>query len=125
MPHIRVEITDNINIDHNRLLTAINRTLTCSGEFYEADIKSRVVTLHHYLAGNDASAGFVHCQLELMAGRSDAIKSSLAKALLDTLTDHMPKSTNAIQSSVHVTELNPACYTKAIFYKQDMPNLRS
>lgn len=123
MPHIRVEITDNISIDHTRLLTAINRTLVCSGEFKEADIKSRIVTLHHYLAGCDASAGFVHCQLELMVGRSDAIKSSLAKALLDTLTDHMPKSANAIQSSVHVTELNPACYTKAIFNKQDMPTL--
>ena len=123
MPHIRVEITDNISFDHNRLLTAINRTLTCSGEFNETDIKSRVVTLKHYLAGSDASAGFVHCQLELMAGRSDTIKSSLAKALLDTLTDHMPKSANAIQSSVHVTELNPVCYTKAIFNKQDMPPL--
>ena len=125
MPHIRVEITDNLSMDHNKLLTAINRTLTCSGEFNEADIKSRVVPLHYYLAGNDASAGFVHCQLELMAGRSDAIKISLAKALLDTLTDHMPKSANAIQSSVHVTELNPACYTKAIFNKQEMPTLRS
>ncbi|MEW9799731.1 5-carboxymethyl-2-hydroxymuconate Delta-isomerase [Alteromonas sp. CYL-A6] len=125
MPHIRIEVTDNISIAFNKLLAAINRTLICSSEFKEADIKSRVVPLQFYLASNDKSAGFIHIQLELMAGRSDALKASLAQALLETLSSFICDTKLTIQSSVHVSELNPACYAKALFNKQDIPALTS
>ena len=125
MPHIRIEVTANISIAFDKLLAAINRTLIGSGEFKEADIKSRVVPLQHYLTGNDKSAGFIHCQLQLMAGRSDALKASLAQALLETLSDFICDTELTIQSSVHVTELHPSCYVKAFFNQQDLSTLTS
>lgn len=121
MPHLSVQASANITIKQpERLLRQLNNCLWQSGHFKQPqDIKARILAMESFLVGveDDQQAhGFVYMQLKLMPGRSDAVKSQLATALLDCAKVELAaqlSSRVSVQLCVEVEELN-ASYQKQL-----------
>jgi len=116
MPHLVVEYTNNLlpGFDAVQALATLNRALIASGQFEEADIKSRAVVLDTFLVGTaPAGRAFVHARLDLLSGRSAAVKRELSAALLAALSRACPERTDLeIQLSVEIADLDRDSYAK-------------
>lgn len=115
MPHLTLEYTDNLApFDARVALLAMNRVLLASGQFEEADIKSRALRLDSYVIGTLAlPRGFVHVELAMLDGRSLAMRRQLAADLLKALRqsgDWPPRID--VQCSVDIQEMNRSSYAK-------------
>ncbi|MES2026637.1 MAG: hypothetical protein V4448_13900 [Pseudomonadota bacterium] len=66
MPHVTVEYTSNLfSLDTGKILQKLNAALAASGNFEEADIKSRAIKLDDYVVGTSADTrarGFFTCE---------------------------------------------------------------
>jgi 5-carboxymethyl-2-hydroxymuconate isomerase len=92
MPHLVIEITNNITLDQPKLLANANAALVASGEFKEPDIKSRCIVLQSYRQGTEQRRdGFIHATLSVLSGRSDAIKKAVAESVRDAIVAALPK----------------------------------
>lgn len=116
MPHLTLEYTENLlpGFAPGGALMGLNRVLVASGQFQEADIKSRAVVLDTFLVGTaPAGRAFVHARLALLSGRSPAAKRELSDALLAALSRACPERTDLeIQLSVEIADLDRASYAK-------------
>jgi 5-carboxymethyl-2-hydroxymuconate isomerase len=78
MPHFIVEYTSNIKSEARipQLLAKVNETLIAQGGvFPTGGIRSRAIELTDYcIADGQADYAFVHCNLKIGAGRTDAQK---------------------------------------------------
>lgn len=123
MPHIT--ITHSENIHHKnwsgiclQLHPLIAKTLPTELN----SIKSRVFKATDYVVGDgDAANAFVHCHIEVMPGRCDAIKKLCSTTCLKQLTDALTAASSHlnVQISVHVSELDDSNYVKQQIPKQE------
>ncbi|MBE9609755.1 5-carboxymethyl-2-hydroxymuconate Delta-isomerase [Chitinilyticum piscinae] len=119
MPHCILEYSSNIidQPDYRALLLTIHDTLMQSGQFELADIKSRVIRHEQFLIGDGNPAlAFVTCTLQLLAGRSDAVKTALAEALQQRLVAAFPRSLAQLQCSITVQlcDIHRASYQRKV-----------
>lgn len=119
MPHITIEVSpDLIDFDSARALERVNRVLAESGQFDDADIKSRVLRLPDVLVGTTGtSQGFVHATLRLLAGRSQQSRAALSAGILQALISSLPAEAGwqrPVQVSVEVVEMDRPTYAKKV-----------
>jgi 5-carboxymethyl-2-hydroxymuconate isomerase len=117
MPHLTIEITNNIELDQHRLLTNANAALLASGEFNEPDIKARCIVLHTFRQGTqERRDGFIHATLSILSGRTDEVKTALAETVRDVIAAEVKTDACGIgiQISVDVRDMQRAIYGKAV-----------
>ena len=92
MPHFIVEYTSNIKSEARipQLLAKVNETLIApGGVFPTGGIRSRAIELTDYcIADGQADYAFVHCNLKIGAGRTDAQKKKVCNELFAAIKDH-------------------------------------
>ncbi|QYY28851.1 MULTISPECIES: 5-carboxymethyl-2-hydroxymuconate Delta-isomerase [Cupriavidus] len=120
MPHLVIEITENtrLNCSPEELLDEANAALLASGEFGEADIKSRCIMLSTFRQGVEAAErAFVHARLSILDGRELAVRRALGQAVCDVIAEAVRPATaegQSVQISVEVREMERASYAKQI-----------
>lgn len=105
MPHCILEASDNLldEPDWPGLLAELHRTLVATGLFAEADLKSRVIRHGIFRVADGApDRAFVTLDVQVMEGRSDAVKASLSDALLPLLVRAFPRSAAGMRLNVTV-----------------------
>jgi 5-carboxymethyl-2-hydroxymuconate isomerase len=92
MPHFTIEYTSNIKAEAHipQLLAKANEILMAQGGvFPTGGIRSRAVELEDYcIADGQADYAFVHCNLKIGGGRSEADKKKVCDQLFDALKEH-------------------------------------
>lgn len=117
MPHLTLEVTNNLrlSVDATTLLQAAHRALLASGVFAAADVKSRLLWLDTFCVGQADAAekaeGFIHAQLDLLAGRPPEVRQSLAEAVVAALKAHIAPS-QPVQISCLMREMEHSHYAK-------------
>ncbi len=119
MPHITIEVSPTLtDFDASRTLERVNHVLAASGQFDDADIKTRVLRLHEALVGTEGAAqGFVHATLRLLSGRSPATRAALSASVLEALLGSLPAAggmQRPVQVSVDVVEMDRSTYAKQV-----------
>ncbi len=120
MPHITIEYTAGLSdFDAASALSKVNQALARSGQFEDADIKSRALALRDVLVGTaeGTSQGFVHATLRLLSGRSEQVRASVSAAVLEALVGSLPAQAGGqreVQVSVDVVEMDRATYAKRV-----------
>ncbi len=105
MPHCILEASDNLldEPDWPGLLAELHHTLVATGLFAEADIKSRVIRHGLFRVADGApDRAFVTLDVQVMEGRSDAVKAALSDALLPVLVRAFPRSAEGMRLNVTV-----------------------
>jgi 5-carboxymethyl-2-hydroxymuconate isomerase len=92
MPHFIVEYTANIKAEADipKLLAKANAILIAQdGIFPIGGIRSRAIELHDYsIADGQADYAFVHCNLKIGAGRTEAQKKKVGDELFAAIQAH-------------------------------------
>lgn len=92
MPHLTIEYTSNIKAEARipELLAKANASLIAqNGLFPIGGIRSRAIELTDYcIADNQADYAFVHCNLKIGSGRTEADKKRVCDQLFDAIKDH-------------------------------------
>jgi 5-carboxymethyl-2-hydroxymuconate isomerase len=92
MPHFIVEYTSNIKTESSipQLLSKVNEILIAQGGvFPTGGIRSRAIELHEYcIADGRPDYAFVHCNLKIGAGRTEAEKKKVCDQLFEAIKDH-------------------------------------
>jgi 5-carboxymethyl-2-hydroxymuconate isomerase len=119
MPHCTVEYSANLVDDPNwsEILLKIHDKFIATGQFVAADIKSRVVRQENYLIGRgEADQSFVTLHLQMLDGRSDAIKNELSGMALDVLIAAFPRSLAEQKCSitVQVSDIHRPSYQRHV-----------
>ena len=117
MPHLILEHTTNLsNFDSTAALGQLNQSLIETGEFNEADIKSRAIPLTQFLIGTEATQrAFIHLKLYILSGRSAALKKQLSTQLLATLSQIFNAHKNIeTQLCVEVIDIDRDSYSKVV-----------
>ncbi|MDO8299853.1 5-carboxymethyl-2-hydroxymuconate Delta-isomerase [Lacisediminimonas sp.] len=88
MPHLTAQYTSNLRgLDIPAILARINQTVTESGLFSEADIKSRAVPLDAFKVGVSAQPRAFFHLVVAMSALGDSVERQLAQSLADALDD--------------------------------------
>jgi 5-carboxymethyl-2-hydroxymuconate isomerase len=117
MPHCILEASDNLldQPDWARLLNDLHDTLVATGLFSEADIKSRVI-LHPLFRVADGAPdrAFVTLEVQVLDGRTDAVKAQLSASLMAMLARAFPRTSAAMRLNltVQITDLHRASYQR-------------
>lgn len=112
MPHFIVEYAAPLqaDIDPQTLVEDACGAGAQSGLFGPGDIKGRAHAVEHYLTAGTRQP-FVHVDVRLLPGRTDAQKKDLAQRVFDALAARVPAN---VTLSVEVNELHAASYTKRL-----------
>ena len=97
MPHFVLEYTRNIKDEAHipELLAKVNQVLIAQGIFPIGGIRSRAVELDQYsIADGEPHYAFVHGNLKIGAGRSEAQKKKTCDDLFAMLKEHFAELYN-------------------------------
>lgn len=122
MPHIIVEYSENTPaFDQQGLLREINQGLIDTGLVQAQDVKSRIHINRDYLVGlgdEPIEQAYLHVQLKVLSGRSEAQKSLMQDRVLAALQriQWQAKSNTqmAMQLSAELIEMPKTLYRKAV-----------
>ncbi|MBM3116639.1 5-carboxymethyl-2-hydroxymuconate Delta-isomerase [Jeongeupia naejangsanensis] len=116
MPHLSLEYTQNlVDYDAPQALRILGQVMFDSGLFGEADIKSRAYRLDDHLVGTgDTGTAFLHVQVSLLCGRTDAQKQALGARIAAALKSTLPAVNGPVQLTVDVRDMNRDCYAKEV-----------
>jgi 5-carboxymethyl-2-hydroxymuconate isomerase len=117
MPHLVIEYSENLaSFDPVACLPAVNAALAASGQFEEADIKSRACRVAAFCVGTEpAGRAFVAARLSILSGRTLEIKQDLSQRVLQALQQHLPSATGlSTQVSVEVVDIDRPSYAKCV-----------
>jgi 5-carboxymethyl-2-hydroxymuconate isomerase len=122
MPHLIIEYTDNIAEEPHwqHLYRELHAVLIATGEWYSPDIKSRSIRLTNYSIGNGSpDQAFVSLTLQILSGRSDELKKSVAENCLKVLAGHFHRTLEMLQASVtvQIVDIHRPSYTRRISYE--------
>jgi 5-carboxymethyl-2-hydroxymuconate isomerase len=122
MPHCILEYTDNITdqLRWTDIFKEIHTILTTTGEWNNADIKSRAIELNNYYIGDGApNQAFVSLCIQILSGRSDSLKKSVSENCLKALANHFPLTFKDLQTSitVQVVDIHKQSYCRRITYE--------
>ncbi|WP_449467400.1 5-carboxymethyl-2-hydroxymuconate Delta-isomerase [Stenotrophomonas humi] len=115
MPHLTVEYSTNLGTDITpAVLRAVNDALLGTGQFHEADIKSRAIGFDSFAIGTvDVPRAFVSAKLSILSGRDAQTKRELAQALLAALEAAIPANGMELQTSVEILDIDRDSYAKS------------
>ncbi len=111
MPHLIIEYSETLATDMQvpALLDAVHNAARVSELFPESHIKTRVIPLKFYRVGSDGGS-FIHAQLRIKSGRSDAQKRSLSNAVLGAIKG---QRWPAEVVTVEVVDMDVASYARS------------
>lgn len=116
MPHLHIEYTDNLTgLNERELMRELNAVICAHPTVTdEADVKARIARLSNFYIGNQPdNRGFVHVQLQLMAGRTEQAKKEMSDGLAAVLRRLVPQPAGVmVQLSVDVADMDKATYFK-------------
>ena len=112
MPHLIIEYAQTLATDEqvSALLDAVHGAALASELFPEENIKTRAIPLRFYRmgSGNDP---FIHVQLRIKAGRSEAQKKALSRAVLAAINSlNWPVKVVTVEA----VDMDVASYAKSI-----------
>ncbi len=120
MPHCILEASNNLldTPDWADLLRQLHQGLVATGLFNEQDLKSRVV-LHPLFRVADGAPdrAFVTLDVQVLEGRSDAVKAQISSAMEALLARAFPRTTEGMRLNltVQVSDLHKASYRRHTF----------
>ncbi len=111
MPHLIIEYAHSLATDEQvpLLLDAVHDAALATGLFPESHIKTRAIPVQFYRTGT-GSDPFIHAQLRIKAGRSEAQKKELSGVVLAAIKT---QSWAAKVITVEVVDMDSASYAKA------------
>ncbi len=117
MPHLTLDYTENLGaFDAGSALHALNQALAASGQFEEADIKSRAQRLDVYAIGTAPTGrAFIHARLAVLSGRNAEVKRELSERMLAVLRAATAGRHPGmeLQLCAEIQEIDRASYAKA------------
>lgn len=116
MPHILLETSADV-IENDRIpdiLEALVATLAGLESVDPAAIKSYHGLRANWAMGDGAPQGFVHCEVRVLTGRSEALRAAMADALVSRLEQMVSESLSngEISLTLEVREMERATYRK-------------
>ncbi len=111
MPHIIVEYAGHLDETHcmNTMCKTLFDAAAASGVFPDISaIKVRAMPCPFSLIGTEPQS-FAHVTIRLLAGRDDAVKADLTRAILATLDQALPEVGSL---SVDIKDIDTASYAK-------------
>jgi len=120
MPHVHVEYSANIEaLDKIALLNDINQALISTGLVKAEDVKTRITANTDYLiglAGASSEHAYIHVQLAILSGRTEADKALLQDQVLKALHQFKasPHLHLQVQLSSELIEMSKVLYRKAV-----------
>ena len=114
MPHFIIEYTSNIKAEADipKLLAKSNAILMAqNGVFPTGGIRSRAIELTDYcIADGQADYAFVHCNLKIGSGRTDAQKKQVCDQLFEAIKTHFAElfSQRYLALSLELNEFSEA-----------------
>lgn len=110
MPHVILEYATELEqtVNIHTLVDAAFAATERSGLFETIDIKVRAQSFQAYTTGGTPQL-FVHAEIKLLSGRSEAQKKALAQGVLESLKTTLPPT---IAISVETNDLDRASYSK-------------
>ena len=122
MPHLTIQVTPNVSIDHEEsFLKALNKILWDSGHFGKAtDIKARIIPVETFLVGvedDEQVNGFIYAHLKIMSGRDISIRNQLAEQLVTTIEQTLGAGQSgraSLQVCVEVEEISAVYHKKML-----------
>lgn len=117
MPHCILEASDNLldAPDWSGVLAEIHRALVGTGLFSEEDIKSRVVLHPRFrMADGAPDRAFATLNVQVLEGRSDAVKGQISDLMLGILAGAFPQTARGMRLNltVQVSDLHRASYRR-------------
>jgi 5-carboxymethyl-2-hydroxymuconate isomerase len=111
MPHLIIEYAETLATDAQvpALLDAVHNAALTSNLFPEDHIKTRAVPVKFYRVGSGGGS-FIHAQLRIKSGRSDAQKTSLSTAVLAAING---QCWPADVVTVEVVDMDGVSYAKS------------
>lgn len=121
MPHLTIEYSSNLSTAITpALLRVVNHALLGTGQFEEADIKSRALAFDRFAVGTaDNPRGFVAARLAILSGRSAEAKRDLSAALLAALESTITVGGMELQISVEIVDIDRDSYAKAVIQAEN------
>ena len=112
MPHVVIEhFTETpADFDGARAMRLAFDICAGCGFIKPEDLKLRTTQPEAILFG-DGRRSFIHVTVLLLAGRSDAMKLDLSRALVAALREAFPK---IAAISTDIRDMNPDCYKKSL-----------
>jgi 5-carboxymethyl-2-hydroxymuconate isomerase len=114
MPHLTLEYTTNLPMDiaSRDLLGGLHGILVDVAGIDRRNCKSRAIGLGTFLSGDDPGGAYVHLDVQILEGRSEAVKAELGRQILLALCDAYQTSDRDIQITVEIRDIRRAGYFK-------------
>lgn len=117
MPHVILEYSRNVieELDFHPVFVRFHEALAGLGSFAIEDIKSRSICHDAHAVGDGRPQNaFVHVQLSILEGRTEAVRKAAGEAIMDILRDTFHRSWNELELSlsVEVREMARDAYFK-------------
>lgn len=116
MPHIILETTSNVveNTDAVDILEKLVAKLASYETIKPASIKAYHSLRNTWLIGEGGAHGFVHCEVAILTGRDDALKTAIADGMYEELRSCFTASTehNEAGLTLELREMDAAIYRK-------------
>ena len=114
MPHIHLETTADLpeNADVPDILEALVAKLATQETVASESIKAYHTLRSNWAMGEGAPAGFAHCTLMVLTGRSPELRRRMAEAAMATLREHFKMSleANEVSLTLEVREMERGTY---------------
>lgn len=110
MPHLIIEYAQELATEQQvpSMIDAVHEAALASQLFPESHIKTRAIPIQFYRVGG-SNAPFIHAQLRIKQGRSEAQKAALSAAVLMAIKE---QSWPAKVITVEVADMDSASYAK-------------
>lgn len=111
MPHIIIEFAKPLLIcedDTHNLLHAVHNAAGATELFEPQNIKTRAIPVDYYCVA-DGTKSFIHVQLRMHRGRTDAQKRLLTQAIRDAIVQ---QNLQADVITVEVVDMDKSTYAK-------------
>ena len=118
MPHIILEVTDNVDhpqASYSDLFAALHQALADTVGVDAANCKSRAIRLDTFRVGEgEADGGFVHLEIKILEGRAVELRRRVGERCLTVLYHHFSQArqTLNLQITVSVEEMERETYLK-------------
>jgi 5-carboxymethyl-2-hydroxymuconate isomerase len=112
MPHIRLFVTGNI--DAGETLRSLVETLSKTDSIEPSAVKGYQFLCPQWVVGEGGPAGFVHCEVSVLAGRSKETRAKIAEEMWRVLSEHLSAHVTLGEAglTVEVREMEPDSYKK-------------
>lgn len=116
MPHIHLQTSANV-FENDRILVILESLVERLAGYETIDsasIKAYHTLRETWRMGKGAAAGFIHCEVAVLTGRSVALRELIAQGIVDTLYGCFAGSieTGLAKITVEIREMDRDTYIK-------------